>query len=185
MLGKTTGVVHDLMVAIKDYGHYVQPMLANANGWKIGDFYLEMPGETVYTAQDISDVLSASAKYAVVRDTRTSGIESVGLALYLNVKSSFSGNVAAYLPDSSENLAVKLSAKQYLVTLHYIPAHQLDKTYNITVTAGESFPIKVSALSYVHTMLSKEGTGSDIQNAVTALFKYYEAAMAYKAASSQ
>ena len=193
MMDKFTGVVHDLMVAIKDYGHYVQPMLANANGWKIGELFLEMTGVNVYTAQDIENVRIASAPYAIVRNTGSSLISSVGFALklgsttsillYLNVPSGYTGNVAAYLEGSSQNIAVKKSATQYLVELNDIPAHELHKTHRITVKAGSSFEVRVSALSYVNTMLNRNDVGMDIKEAVTALYKYWEAAMKYRAAS--
>ena len=195
MMSKFSGVVKDLMIAIKDYGHYVQPMLSNANGWKIGDLFLEMKGETDYTDQDIEKVRQAASPYAIVRDTGTSRIDNVGLALrlgsttsillYLNVEEGYTGSVAAYFEGSSENVAVKQSSGQYIVEIDYIPAHELHKVNRITVNAGGSFEIQVSALSYVDTMLNKEGVGTDIKEAVTALYNYWDAAMKYKASISQ
>ena len=194
MMGKFTGVVKDLMIAIKDYGHYVQPMLSNANGWKIGELFLEMEGASVYTEQDIEEVRQAAAQYAVVRDTKDSKISSVGFALrlgsttsvllYLNTEAGYTGEVSAYLEGSSENIAVKQSSGQYLVEIADIPAHELHEVSTITVNAGTSFEVKVCALSYVDTMLNKEGIGQDIREAVTALYKYRDAAMKYRAAAN-
>ena len=195
MMGKFSGVVKDLMIAIKDYGHYVQPMLANTNGWKIGGLFLEMTGVNIYSAQDIENVRLASAPYAILRDTGTSKIASVGFALrlgsttsillYLNPVSGYTGSVTAYLEGSSENVAVRQPSGQYIVEIDYIPAHELHKVNRITVNAGGSFEIQVSALSYVDTMLNKEGIGQDVKEAVTSLYKYWDAAMKYKAASGR
>ena len=194
MLARTdfSGVVRDLMAAIKDYGHYVQPMLSNANNWKIGELFLEMKGENVYTADDIENVRTAAKKYEIIRDPGNTGISDVGFALklgsttsillYLDVKPDYTGNVGAYSEGSSENLAVRQQTGQYeyVIEIPDIPAHELNKTNVITVTAGGTFEIRVSALSYVDTMLNKEGVGMDIKEAVTALYKYYEAATAYQ-----
>ena len=194
MLARTdfSGVVRDLMAAIKDYGHYVQPMLSNANNWKIGELFLEMKGENVYTADDIENVRTAAKKYEIIRDPGNTGISDVGFALklgsttsillYLDVKPDYTGNVGAYSEGSSENLAVRQQTGQYeyVIEIPDIPAHELNKTNVITVTADGTFEIRVSALSYADTMLNKEGVGMDMKEAVTALYKYYEAAAAYQ-----
>ena len=66
-----------------------------------------------------------------------------------------------------------------------IPAHELSTIHTIGVTAGESFTVKVAALSYVYTVLNStaEKIGevdiTTMRNGVTALYEYYDAAMTY------
>ena len=67
-----------------------------------------------------------------------------------------------------------------LVTISDIPAHQLGKTHTIVCTTDNgTATVKVSALSYVNAMLTAY-TDAASQNAATAIYKYYEAAHAYK-----
>ena len=105
--------------------------------------------------------------------------------VYLEVKEGYAGAVTATLDGGTANVATKLSSKEYLVQIRNIPAHELSKIHTIAVTAGESFTVKVAALSYVWTVLNSTAEvigGVDIatmKNGVTALYEYYDATMTY------
>ena len=53
-------------------------------------------------------------------------------------------------------------------------------TITVSGTAGGNFTINVSALSYVRSVLNSDKYKGDAQNAVMALYKYYEAVMGYR-----
>ena len=94
----------------------------------------------------------------------------------------YSGNVGAYVDGGTANSAVKQPNGQYLVQVPDIAAKDLGETHTIEIVAGGESTVKVSALSYAYGVLSMNSTNTTIQNmklAVTALYKYYEAAKAY------
>ena len=191
----------DLMTAIQDYGHFAQPMLSKANGWTIGKEFAEMPAsfnDASYNASEIQEARDGVKDYAIVRNTGDSGIEKVEFSLlfdskttinvYLTVKSTYAGTVSATFNGTE---AQKLSDGRYFVQIRNIPAHELATMYEINVTAGSSFTVKVAALSYVDTMINKTDAtigGVDLQtmkNAVTAFYRYYAKAIAYQNSLTQ
>lgn len=179
-----------LMQAIKDYGHYAQLNLARLHGWTIGNEHLAMDCTHEYSASDIEKVRAAVDGYEIVRNTANSGIEKASFSLnldsdtviniYLKPYSSYTGSVAAYLEGNKENIAVKQPDGRYKIEISSIAAHLLGKTYTITVNARESFIIKVSALSYVRTVLNASSAKDEEKKNCAALYKYYEATMAYR-----
>ena len=106
------------------------------------------------------------------------------------MKDSYSGEVSATLDNGTTNVAKKLSDKKYLVQIMNIPVHELGDFHTIKVTAGTEFNVKVAVLSYVHGVLNSEAESignvdiTTMKNAVTALYRYYDAAMKYKASVS-
>ena len=71
---------------------------------------------------------------------------------------------------------------RYQVSILNIPAHLLSETYTIAATtANGTASVKVSALSYVYSMLNAY-TSTTAQNAAAAIYAYSQAANAYKAA---
>ncbi len=182
-----------LIEAIRDYGHYVQPMLSDANGWEIGKQYAYMHSDTTYSTESIDVVSGAVSEHKIVRDTGSSGIDNVKFSLslganttinlYLYVSDSYTGEVSASLDGETENLAVKLSDKLYRVKLTDIAAHNLSKFFTVNVTAGETFTVNVSALCYVNTVLALDKdageTDDNERNGVVSLYRYYDATTNY------
>ena len=81
-------------------------------------------------------------------------------------------------------MTVKLSDGRYRVTIPDIPADLLGVMHEVVVTAGESFTIRVSAISYVYTALASADpvfTNATARNAVASLYRYYTSATAYRA----
>ncbi len=180
-----------LISAIKDYGHYVQPPLAEYNKWTLGVKHHIMDCANSNIASDSADVRRELEDYAIVKDTGSSGISSVeynleldsetALNVYLVPKSEYLGSVSAYLGDSKENMAVKQPNGEYRVQISGISAHKLGDTYTIHVVAGGEFDIKVSALSYADTVMKSSSASTDLKKAAIALYNYYDATMNYRA----
>ncbi|MBQ7219668.1 MAG: InlB B-repeat-containing protein, partial [Synergistaceae bacterium] len=195
--GDFSGAAKDLMIAIQNYGYYAQQMLSKANNWTIGDKYaaIERASQSDYDATEIARARENTAQYAISRDVGSSQIQEVQYSLlldskttinlYLEVKEGYTGTVTATLDGGTANVATKLSSKEYLVQIRNIPAHELSTIHTIQVTAGDSFTVKVAALSYVYTVLNSTAEkigGVDIatmRNGVTALYEYYDSAMTY------
>ena len=84
------------------------------------------------------------------------------------------------ITDTNANIAVKQSDGRYLVQISGIPAHRLDYTNTIRVVTDKGeFDVKVSALSYVNTILNSEKYNDNMKKAVTSLYKYHKAAKEY------
>ena len=140
-----------LIEAIRDYGHFVQPMLSDANGWEIGKKYAYMHSDTTYSTTSIDLVSGAVSEHKIVRDTSSSGIDRV--------------------------------------KLKDIAAHNLGDFYTVNVTAGGKFPVSVSALCYVNTVLALDKSAGETDdneiNGVVSLYRYYEATANYNKRGSE
>ena len=188
--GKYTDVLRNLVHALADYGHYVQPFVAAENGWTVGEKHVAMPCARNYSATDVDEAKTAVAKYRIVRDIREgSGIASVtyqlnlesetSIYLYVRAKDAYTGTVDV---SGDDIIVVDQSAKVKRIEITNIAAQNLGSTFEVTVTTGEvSFPIKVSALSYVDSVLNSETYAADdvALYAVTSLYNYWKAARAY------
>ena len=180
--------------ALADFGHYIQPFLSDVRGWKIGTDYSEMTEhfKEPYSEAEIAAVSEAVADRAIVRDPGDSQIRKVSynlvldsetaIRVYLKPKSGYEGEVTATLDGGAENVAEAQSDGRYLVTIPNISAHQLGDTHIIRVTAGSSFTVEVSALSYIQSILSSDQYKADqnARNAMAALYEYYCAVTAAK-----
>ena len=194
--------LRNLLGAMKDYGYYAQVALAETNGWRIGIDHLAMDYANVYTDADIEDAIQAVAQYAKSWNVGSSGIKSIGyrlvldsdtaLELFLRPADDYTGSVSAYsrgaigITDTNANLAVRQSDGRYLVQISGIPAHRLDYTNTIEVITDKGrFDIKVSALSYVNTILTSSKYNDNMKKAVTSLYRYYKATKEYRASMGQ
>ena len=188
----TDGTTIDLVRALADYGHYVQPFLASNNGWTLGTEHAVMNGANVYDETDVGNAKTAVAEKAIVRNVGSSQIAAVSYSLnlesetairiYLKMQDGYTGSVTATLDGNTVD-CVKQKDGRYRIEISGISAHKLDDVYDITVSAGGDCAISVSALSYVNTVLNSE---NDVFNndtahyAVTSLYNYYAKAMNYK-----
>lgn len=188
-------VIKDLMISIKNYGNYVQPMLSTQNGWTIGDKYLLMEAHSQITNTDISSAREAVKDYAFSKTINGAGIAALNYSLtfgaettiniYITPASGYSGNIGAYLDDGTANMAVKLSDGRYRVRISDIAARELGDMHALEIHADKVSTAKISALSYVEAVLnsSAEKIGkvdiATMRKAVTALYQYHKAAKAY------
>ena len=70
---------------------------------------------------------------------------------------------------------------RYKVVISKISAHKLGDMYNIKVTTDNGVSTySVSALSYVYAVLNSDSYNAVSKNAVSSLYKYYEATINYK-----
>ncbi len=182
-----------LIEAIRDYGHFVQPMLSKVNGWTIGGKYAQMPSDTTYADTDITSVKDAVSSYTITRTTNDD-IKQVLYSLTLGANTTV--NFYIYPADGytgsvtvDEGLTLeKLSARQYRVRFPDIMAHKLgeDKSFTVKTDSG-SFTVSASALSYVNTVLNLSESDAtyngeiydDEVKAAVALYKYYDATINY------
>ena len=188
-------VDRNLFIAIKDYGHYIQPMLAKERGWVIGEKYLLMDAQTELTDSDINEARTALTGYAFSKELKGSGVASVSYSLtlgsettinfYITPASGYSGNVGAYVDGGSANMAVKQSNGTYLVQISDIAAKNLGDMHTIKIVADKESTARISALSYAQAVLNITASQigkvdiATMNKAVTALYKYYSAAKAY------
>ncbi len=103
---------------------------------------------------------------------------STAINLYLNVSESFTGNVRAYV--GGEVNVEHDSGSWYRITIDDIPAHELGKTFTVRIEGAKTFEVKVSALSYVNSVLNKHKDDEELCRASAALYKYYTATMNYR-----
>ena len=204
--------------AIRDYGYYVQLMLADEHEWGESTAWphtaMAATGATDYSTGDktIAAATTAVANYAI---TLKKGNEVVTLSdstsitnmqfsllledvttirLYMLPSASTTISKAEItqidgtattateldIQDTDKTIGNKTGYKYVDIT--GIPAHELNKTYTVSITAGDdTYTVEVSALSYAHAVLTGSSYASDtvMQNAVTALYYYYAATDAY------
>ena len=182
---KTIALVH----ALADYGHYAQLYLADINGWTIGEDYAAM---TAHYAEsfDYASILTEVRGMAFDKSgIAGSNVEKATYKLHLDSKTTLD----VYLtPQSGTELtasavfngrkyeAVKQSNGRYLVRIPDIPAHRLGEMITVTGTAGNAFSVKVSALSYVRSVLNSSASGRAAKDCLSALYSYYAAVRAYR-----
>ena len=177
----------DLAYAIADYGHYAQIYLSSENNWSYGEDYATL--EQFYTeAYDYDAVKAAVSGKVIVKNIDGTGIEAVTYKLYLDsgteldvfLKPTDGVEVTASASFNGRTYpAEKQSDGRYCIRIKDISAHQLGIMARITGTAGGDFSVDVCVLSYVNAILNP-GWSNDAKNTVCALYKYYEATMAYR-----
>ena len=160
----TTRVV-DLVSALADYGHYVQPFLSVNNGWRLNDDHSVIKEVNSYSSSVVENARDAVSGRAIVKDPGSSQIEKVTYALnleseteiwlYLKVKPGYEGTITASIGDNALDCILQNDGR-YLIIISNISANKLGDIYEIEVTADGKFTIYVSALSYVNTVLNSD-----------------------------
>ena len=179
-----------LVRAIADYGHYSQIYLADVNGWTVGDRYAEM--ETHYAeSYDYAAVLAAVSGMAFDKSgIAGSDVEKATYRLHLDSETTLdvfltpkSGTelTASAVFNGTVYTAERQSDGRYLVRIPNIPAHRLGEMITVTGTAGSAFTVKVAALSYVRSVLNSSSSNGAAKNALSALYAYCAAVLAFRA----
>ncbi len=174
----------NICAAINDYGYYAQQYLSPLRGWSLGTDHAAMTSASELTETDIEAAKEAVSDYGLQCAIGDAQIKKVtyslvldsetGIRFYLTPKDGFTGDVTAFLgDDTGNNLAVKQSDGRYLVSISGIVAHKLGETCTVKVTAGETFEIKASALSYVRSVLKSSSTSEAFKKSMTAMYNYY------------
>ncbi|MCR5264712.1 MAG: hypothetical protein K6D94_12615, partial [Clostridiales bacterium] len=199
---ETIALVH----ALADFGHYVQPFLAEARDWTLGTDYAEM--KTYYTdsykneennyniARIMVDLLG-NEDYRIsvdglegspIKEVRQSLTLDSGTAInvYFIPEGGYEGGLTASVNGGKPRAYTKDSEGRWCVKITGIPAHELREHYWIVVETddGGSVTVRVTALSYVCAALEHYNDGNDpgytARNAVSAIYVYSRAADAYK-----
>ena len=199
--GSFTSQVVTLVKAIGDYGHYAQAYLGPKNGWTAGTNYtaIEKYRATEYNSTDYSTKASAlAADGKAISYTGISNGSSAGkyfqYALNLDYETSIlikfnTGNVTFTSVQKGgvnyENRKNAYTADNCTLYLYYLPVSQLGEAITVSGTVnGGGYTINISALSYVHAVLSSGSTSTAHKNAVSALYDYYKAAETYQTSLS-
>ena len=175
--------------AIKNYGSYVQPVLAEENGWEINVDHAKMDSVDAYAESDFETVRTAVAGHEIVKDIEGTGVSKVEYTLYLNAETTIevlltpeSGKSISNVKVNGGDNGAEIEGGVYRVQIAGISAHKLGNVYTITGNAGDDkdFTVKVSALSYVQGALNDTQSTVEMKCAVTSLYKYYDATMTYR-----
>lgn len=182
----------DLVHAMADYGHYVQPFSASYNGWVVGEKYAAMDKHYA-ESYDYDEIREFTAEKALVTNYASPDIEKISYSLYpdsdtsikifIKLVSGYTGPVTAKI-NGEEAQAVLQADGRYLVVIPNLAAHRLGQTYDVVIeTESGVNALSVSAMSYVNAVLNADvyQDNAVAKDAVSAIGKYYEAAMAYKA----
>ena len=184
----------DVVESIADYGHFMQPVLAAANGWQIGGDHAEMTPYTSSLAnnESLSALQAAVADHAFTWNVEKSKIaeltfdltldSATTLRIFLTPEEEYEGEVSAYIGDGTENVAVRREDGRYVITIPNISAHLLGQKYLIHGEADGEYYATLSALTYLDAVLGiPEYQGNvAMQNAMLALYNYYQAVIAYR-----
>ena len=175
-----------LIDAIADYGSYVQQFLAEANSFTC----TPMDAKTELTATDIDDAKAALESYKLVSVNNSSDILQIGyslnlqsrttLSVYVKLPDGYTGDVTAKLQDNTELTVSHPSDDVYQVDIANIAAHELGNPHDIEFTTESgSCTVTVSALTYAYKQINNP-TNVYSKNAMTALYRYYAATVAYR-----
>ncbi len=155
--------VRNLVYSLADYGHYMQPFVAQSNGWVVGEQYSEMTKS--YTESFDHDMIRdelADAGMALYRDYGESDVEKMTFALYpdaenainvyIRLKDGYTGDVKI---NNGQYKAVKQDDGRYLVIIPNIAAHQLGRIYELNIeTESGTATMRASAMTYVYELLN-------------------------------
>ena len=184
--GEYTEQAQKLVNATRAYGHFIQPYLARVHGWTVGGKYaaLDYSGTV-----DVSAAKSGSEANKFTLTTMDSAyVQAAQYRLLLNADTSLIVEVRLKnTPAGSVSMTVNgnavtptVSGTAYRVEIGNIAANNLGVTHRVVMKIGSTtvFDFTASPLSYVYTVLSKSNPAADEQNALAALYEYWQAAYA-------
>ncbi len=193
-----------LVRSVADYGHWAQLFLSDSRSWKIGEDYAAIPSAhemdasaPVIDGQAMAAAASELSAYGTTKHLENSDVEKLTASLSLESQTTI--NVTATAPSASKVTAkladgtalgvTKLAGGKWRVALTGIAAHQLGNQWNISIDAGGSdqATVEVSALAYANAAMASDAYKNDEHacGSMTALWHYYQAALAYRAAHPQ
>ncbi len=187
-----TGNCLALVRAIADFGYHAQQFLSEVNGWTIGAEHAGMEHiSDGYSEEDILVAKQAVEDYNTSVEIGDSQIKKVtyslnfesetSIRIYLTLKDDYEGDVTAQIGSDAAD-CTRLKDGRCCIVIKGIPAHRLGDQYSVTVSAGGTSTISLSALSYVNKALHTEDAALNnlkACNSVVSLYYYYEKAKAY------
>ena len=190
----------ELITATRNYGHYMQPYLANVHNFKVDSYAAIKQGSEFTPLTD--DEMTALSGFERKKNSEydKSNIKSVGYFLTLNERTTLNillgfnnepGVISATAngepatvnanPELNNPDGSSATGIYRLIEIPNIAANNLDMTYTVIVKDGETtvYDVNMSALSFVYAVLNANGTGDIEKQALTALYRYNVAADAY------
>lgn len=179
----------NLAAATANYGHYIQPYLANTNHWKLGVEHevMDLYDEDAFSYQD-----NPATAYGLSFNTETSYARYVQRTdFYLTLDSDTMLNVRVYLQNPGDVVKGMIGDKELkqwtragnsvVICLDNVNAKELSEVYKFEcyVNDVKVFTLDASALSYVNLALGREGASTEEKEALNALFNYAKAARDY------
>lgn len=189
-----------LITATRNYGHYMQPYLANVHNFNVDSYAAIRQGSEFTPLTD--DEMTALSGFERKKNSEyhKSNIKSVGYFLTLNERTTLNillgfnnepGGISATANGERATVNANPELKNpdgssatgiyRLIEIPNIAANNLDMTYTVIVKDGETtvYGVDMSALSFVYAVLNANGTGDIEKQALTALYRYNVAADAY------
>ena len=187
--------VVNLVKALKDYGHYVQPFLSEhtRTPWTIGTDHMAITQSNTYddsVLQPVYDIINNDSAIYVPAVSSHEGVSltyslnletTTSVRLYLDPGSAgFEGPISLTVDGQSADY-VLLSDGRYRVDIDNIPARLLGTGHNICFSYGnQSITVSnLSALSYVRLVMDLSNdfyNDTESQYAMCALYRYFQAA---------
>lgn len=179
--------LRELVKAINDYGYYSQQYLSEQHA-ELTFTDVSRIG-TAYTASDHSAALSAVSGNAMVKNITGSAVSKVqyninfGTAISINVKLFKDQTITTSATVAGDVIVKNHDLGSYEeVRILELPITSLGDTITITgagTSNATAYSVSLSGLSYVRAILNSGSSTTNAKNAVTALYKYYQAALAY------
>ncbi len=175
--------------AIANYGHYMQPYLAAANGWAYNKDYQTMD----LCFADDNDVEAAKAAVqAYLPKKAGEGAQEVLVSCALSLDSFTTFDLffepaggAAFSASATfggQTYEATKVGNRYRIRVDRIKAGQLGDTVSVTGTAGgKDFQVSMQPLSFAYVVLNGSTYPTEAKEAVTSLYYYYSTAIALKA----
>lgn len=126
---------------------------------------------TLIVGTDISDIT-----FSLSLNAETS------LNVFVSPQEGYTGNLAVSIDGLNETAyTVVQTGGRYKIVIPNIAAHNLGKTYTINITTANGTSVyNVSALSYVYAVLNSNAFDGTAKDAVSSIYKYYDATIAYR-----
>ena len=187
------GKTWDLISSINDYGYYMQQYLSvhSAAKWKLGidhqamEMSITRPDTYRFNKDKYLSELSdkqksfgsntniAKVNYSLVLDSETS------INFKIRKREGYTGTIKVYV-DGKAVTPKTLTDGRLQVTASNIPAHKLGDMHTVKITtASGTTTYKASVLSYIYECINDPGDSLEY-DAMSALYEYYKAAVAYK-----
>ncbi len=183
-----TDAARKLAQATMNYGHYIQPYLANANNWTVDRDHTAMPAYSELTPSEIPDDkygydfnktggYSAYVKKTEFYLTLDAGTE-LNVRVYLK-----NGGVVTGTANGAPVEPFSRSGSSWVLRMPNLPSNGLDIPipFTCSVDGHEVFELRISALSFVKTVLAMSDSSDPTETAaMTALYQYAMEAKEYK-----
>ena len=178
----------ELVMAIADYGHYVQPFLKNQNGWTFEDYPEMTKYYHDYTETDYTSVKAALNDNFIIPNADIAGTEvsKIAYRLYLDATTQLAVVVTMDSEHQDETISASVDGNSatpvvsgngvYLIYIPNIAGNQLGNKHTVVVTteSGQQITLSnVSAMGYAQRAMAANEDNTIAKNAMTSLYYYY------------